>query len=64
MQDTRKPFTTSLWMLYNIHDDNIQNSAVVDTSKNFLPVIIACVETNAGIKRDIFLEVNTTEIQE
>lgn len=60
----RKPFTTSFWMLCNIHDDNIQNSAVVDTSKNFLPVILTFVETNAGIKKDIFLEVNATEIQE
>lgn len=51
-------------MLCNIHDDNIQNSAVVDTSKNFLPVILTFVETNIGIKRDIFLEVNATEIQE
>lgn len=51
-------------MLYNIHDDSIQSSAVVDISKNFLPVIIDLVEINAGIKRDIFLEVNITEISE
>lgn len=49
-------------MLYNIHDDSIQISAVVDTSKNFLSVMTDCVETNAGIKRDIFLKVNTSKI--
>lgn len=50
-------------MLYNIHD-SIQNGAFVDTSKSYLPVIIDRVETNADIKKYIFLEVKTTEIQE
>lgn len=37
----------------------VSKTAFVDTSKNFLPVIIDNVETNAGIKKDIFLEVHT-----